>query len=285
MKTPLALSLVLACTAVGAQTPANNPMPDGSRDLYMGLGAVSENTYLGGNARRVRALPLLQLEWSNGVFVSGMSAGMHLSQQPALEYGPLLSVQARRTSDGTAGMADGVGQQSIPGAVRVTGAREPSGGGVGLAGMDDIPTRLQGGLFANYTITPALRVTNSLLYGAGKGRDGLLWSMAVQHTAAEPTAHQRMTYSAGLTVVNARYSASFFGVTDSEAMTSGHAAYAPGAGVQDLFLAARWNVALSPGLMLVSGARVTHLQGDSRRSPLVQRPTSFSISSGMAYRF
>ena len=285
MKTLLALSLAVACTAVHAQTPANNPMPDGSRDMYVGLGAVSENAYQGGAERRVRALPLLQLEWSNGVFVSGMSAGMHLSQQPALEFGPLLSVQSKRSSDGTAGAIGGVGQQSIPGILRPTGGRGPAPGGNGLAGMDDVPARLQAGVFANYYVTPTLRLTNSFLYGAGKERDGLAWNLALQHTAADITAHHRITYSAGVTMVNQHYNASYFGVSASESLTSGHPAYAPGSGVQDVYLGARWNWALSPNWMLASGARVTRLQGDARNSPLVQRSTNFSISSGLAYRF
>ncbi len=284
MKTLLALSLAVACTVVQAQTPATNPMPDGSRDLYVGLGAVSENAYQGGARRRVRALPLVQLEWSNGVFVSGMNAGMHLSHNPAFEWGPLLSLQTKRTSDGSAGGAGGIGQQTVPGMVRPTGGRTQAGG-AGLDGMDDIPARLQAGAFANYYITPTLRLTNSVLYGAGKGRDGLVYSLGVQHTAADITAHHRLTYTAGVTLVNDRYSASFFGVSALEAQTSGHPVYAPGAGVQDVYLGARWNWALSPSWMLASGARVTRLQGDARNSPLVQRATNFSISSGLAYRF
>ncbi len=148
-----------------------------------------------------------------------------------------------------------------------------------------IPARLQAGVFANYYVTPTLRITNSVLYGAGKNSDGLAWNLAVQHTAADIAAQHRFTYSAGVTLVNERHNASFFGVSASEATSSGHKAYAPGAGVQDVYLGARWNWALSPSWMLVSGARVTRLQGDARQSPLVQRPTNVSISSGLAYRF
>lgn len=285
MKTLLALSLAVACTAVQAQTPANNPMPDGSRDLYVGLGAVSEPQYQGSNERRVRALPLLQLAWSNGVFISGMSAGVHLSQDPALEYGPLLALQSRRGSDGTDGDIGALGQQTIPGVSSPATTRSGAAGGNALAGMDEVKARLQAGAFVNYYVTPTLRLTNSVLYGAGKWRQGLAWNLALQHTAAELTAHHRITYSAGVTLVNSSYNASFFGVTDSEAFASGHPAYAPRGGVQDVYLAARWNWALSPDWMLASGARLTRLQGDARHSPLVQRPTNFSLSTGLAYRF
>lgn len=283
MKTLLAMSLAVACTAVGAQTPANNPMPDGSRDLYVGLGAVAEPAYKGGDERRVRALPLVQLEWSNGVFISGMSAGMHLSQQPSLEYGPLLALQPKRTENGTGPSSGGV-TPAIPGMVHPSTTRSAAPAD-GLAGMDDIQARLQGGVFFNYYVTPKVRLTNSLLYGAGKWHDGLVWNLGLQHTAADITSHHRLTFGAGVTLVNNSYNTSFFGVSANESVNSGHPVYSAGSGVQDVYVGAGWNWALTPGWILASGARVTRLQGDARESPLVQRSTNVSIFSGLAYRF
>ncbi len=284
MKTLLVLSLAVACTAVSAQTPANNPMPDGSRDLYLGLGAVVEPYYQGGRARRTRALPLVQLEWSNGVFIAGMTAGMHLSQQPGLEYGPLLAYHAGRDSDGMGASAGGVTYQSIPGRINPSGGAG-EGGADGLAGMDRIRGALQAGGFINYSVTPALRLTNSVLYGAGREHDGMIWSVGVQHSAPDLSAHHRLTWSLGATWANTNYNASYAGVNPGEASNSGHRAYLAGSGVRDVYLGAGWNWALSPSWMLVSRARVTRLQGDARNSPLVQRPTNLSISSGLAYRF
>ena len=48
-------------------------MPDGSRDMYLGVGAIASPRYLGAAERQVRAMPLVQVELSNGVFVSGLS--------------------------------------------------------------------------------------------------------------------------------------------------------------------------------------------------------------------
>ena len=87
-----ALILAAACGAASAQTPANNPMPDGSRDMYVGLGVGSAPEWDGARHHKLRALPVLQVQWSNGVFVSGMSAGIHLSGSPQVEFGPLLTV-------------------------------------------------------------------------------------------------------------------------------------------------------------------------------------------------
>ena len=283
MKTLFALSLAGACTVVAAQTPANNPMPDGSRDLYLGLGVVSEPSWAGGREQRVRALPLVQLEWSSGVFISGFTAGMHLSTLPALEYGPLLAWHPKRDQDGAGGNLGGITYQSIPGRLGVRDGFD--GGPDGLAGMDPIKARLQAGVFANYYVTPKLRLTNSVLYGAGKWRDGLLWSVGVQHTAADLTAHHRLTWSAGATLANRSYNTSYSGVSASESDASGHRPYAAGSGVRDIYLGAGWNWALSPSWMLASRVRVTRLQGDARHGPLVQRPTNVSVSTGLAYRF
>ena len=282
MKTLIALLLAGACSALWAQTPANNPMPDGSRDLYVGLGVVSEPSYLGGAERRVRALPLLQLEWSNGVFVSALSAGMHLSGSPGVEYGPLLALHSRRSECG-AGPGAGAVTPAIPGILRPTTRAQE--GGNALAGMDEIGARLQAGMFFNYYLSPGLRLTNSVLVGAGKERDGVLWNLGLQQSAPDITAHQRLSFGAGLTLVNRNYNSSYSGVSAAEAKTSGHPEYGAGAGVRDVYLAAGWNWALSPSWMLASGARVTRLQGDARHSPLVQRPTNVVITTGLAYRF
>jgi outer membrane protein len=49
------LALAGACGVAHAQTPAANPMPDGSRDMYVGLGAQYAPRYEGAAARRTTA--------------------------------------------------------------------------------------------------------------------------------------------------------------------------------------------------------------------------------------
>jgi MipA family protein len=95
------LAVACACGAAHAQTPATNPMPDGSRDMYVGLGAQYAPRYEGAQERRTTAMPMLQVQWSNGVFISGMSMGMHLSESPSFEYGPLVALAPGRDSSGT----------------------------------------------------------------------------------------------------------------------------------------------------------------------------------------
>jgi outer membrane scaffolding protein for murein synthesis (MipA/OmpV family) len=273
----LVLALAAACGSAAAQTPAVNRMPDGSRDLYFGLGAVSAPRYEGARERRVTALPVLQLEWSNGIFIAGMSAGMHLSGEPSVEFGPLLSVQASRDESGSStGIGDVNSAVPNPG-LRSAGSR--------LAGMDPIATRLQVGAFFNRYLNPQLRWTNELLYGAGNERNGATWRVGLQHVATEVSAHHSLSFSAGLTLANSAYNQAFFGVTPVEAKRSGNPAYQPAGGLKDAHLGAHWNWALAPAWIVTSRLQATRLLGSAKDSPLVERPTNLTVSTALAYRF
>ncbi len=293
MKTLFALILAGSCSAAHAQTPAANPMPDGSRDMYVGLGVMSAAKSQGARQRGVSALPLIQMEWSNGIFVSGLSAGMHLSGRPALEYGPLLAMEAGRGQDGTAPGAGGIystspGNTLVPPGHSIVvgdGRAVPLPGDNRLVGMGKVPTRLSAGGFVNVYLTPGLRLTNSVLYGSGRDKDGMIWHVGLQHIATDIAPNHRLSLSAGVNLVNRSYNESYFGVSDAEYYNSGNAHHVPGGGVRDIYVGARWNWLLTPGWMVTSSARLAGLQGDSRTSPLVQRPTDISVSTGLVYRF
>ena len=288
MKTFLALSFASVCGAATGQTPAANPMPDGSRDLYVGVGAASTPDYPGARARRVAAVPLIQMAWSGGVFISGMSVGMHLSRQPSVEFGPLLALHPSRDQDGEGRSAGGITEPVAgfldPGSDAFT-TRFSAGSQDGLTGMDKISARVQGGGFFNGYLTPSVRITSNLLYGAGAERHGLVLNLGLQRVAAAIAANHKLAFGAGVSLANRSYHATYFGVQFHESVASGYAQYEPGGGVKDVYLGAGWNWALSPSWMVTSGARVTRLMGDARHSPLVQRPTNVTVTTGIAYRF
>lgn len=280
MKKLLVLALC-ACGAASAQTPASNPMPDGSHDMYVGLGALSAPRYDGAADRKLSALPVLQVQWSSGLFVSGMSAGLHLSNDPAVEFGPLLEVQPGRTGAGSRNGAGGVEDAHllyapIPSAVRAPGT---------IAGMDEIGTRLQAGFFLNRYVTPRWRLTGSVLYGSGNERHGALLELGAQRLAANLAPHHTLSVAAGISVANRDYNQAFFGVTASEALRSGFRMYSPAGGIKDVHLGARWNWSLSPELLLTSSLQAQRLAGSAIDSPLAARPNSLAVSTALAWRF
>jgi outer membrane protein len=286
MKRFPALVLVAVSGAAAAQTPAVNRMPDGSRDLYIGLGAQSAPLYDGARERRVSTLPVLQTEFSNGVFISGMSAGMHLSAEPSMEYGPLVAVQPRRTESGS---DDGIGgvdtlTTKMTFAPPMLAAR-PAPGGNRLAGMDPIGARLQAGGFFNYYLSEHLRLTSSLLYGSGNARKGATLTLGLQRVAAQLSPHHTVSLEAGVTLANRAHNEAFFGVTPEESARSGYLAYQPSAGLKDVHAGVRWNLALAPSWIVTSSLQASRLAGSTKDSPLVLRPTNLTVSTALAYRF
>ena len=300
MPTAAALCAAMSCAAIpgaaAAQTPAANPMPDGSHDMYAGLGALSTPRYEGAAEREQRALPVFQFQWSNGIFVSGLSAGIHMGRTPSLEFGPLVEVQPRRDGDGNSGVADGIEATgfSLRSEADDDATKLPAGiaavlpaslSGNRLAGMAEIHSRLQGGAFLNLYLSPQWRLTSRALYGAGNARHGARLDLGLQRLALQVGARHQVTLGAGLTLVSRSHNAAFFGVGAEDSLNSGNPMYAPGGGLKDVHLGARWNWTLAPGWIVTSHAQASRLQGDARRSPLVERPTSLTVSTAIAYRF
>jgi len=287
----LLLAMTACCGTALAQTGTHvttaYPMPDGSRDTYLGLGVQSAPRWEGAAERRVSALPVLQAQWSNGIFVSGLTAGMHLSDQPTFEYGPLLALQPGR---GDAGM--GRGPDGTGAGVGLTfngAAAEPAflraKSGARLAGLDDIRTRLLAGGFANVYLAPQWRLTGSLLFGAGNDRDGARLELGVQRLAAGLGEHHRVSLAAGVGIVNRQYNEAWSSVTGAEAARSRFAPYAPGGGLHDAHAGVRWNWDWSPSWMLTTNLEARRLLGSARNSPLVERPANLTVSTAVAYHF
>lgn len=297
------------CGAVSAwaQAPAPGLMPDGSYDMYAGLGVRSAPNYEGGGDRKVRAMPVLQVGWSNGVFISGMAAGWHLSSTPGVEYGPMLSLHGGRSKDGSSLLdtavsssgADHMGIITLP-----PGMASVAGSDYKLSyRLRNIGARAEGGFFFNYYLGDRLRLTNSVLYGAGEERNGLRWTVDVQRGAIELAPHHTLSLTAGVTVGNRAYNTGYFGLRTEDVLQvtpvlavigDGKPTAAPAApewayqvsgGIKDIHVGARWNWALSPSWLLTTNVQVTQLRRGAKNSPLTDRATGVSVSTALAYRF
>jgi len=282
MKQFFALAMAVASSAASAQAPTVNPMPDGSRDMYAGLGAVSRPRYEGADSSKVSVLPVLQVQWSNGVFISGMSAGMHLSDSPTLEFGPMLNVHPNRDESGVGHIVDSLQTSNVPSVIPASQRflRDNR-----LIGMRDVHTRVEGGAFFNYYLAPEWRLTSSLLFGSGNDRDGARMELGVQRLAFQVAPHHTVSLNANVTVVDADYNRAYFGVSPLESSRSANPVYRPGGGLKDGRVGARWNWAMSPTWMLTTNVQATRLVGAARHSPLVERPSNVTVSAAFAYRF
>lgn len=295
MRQYLFLAIAGACSTVAAQTPATNPMPDGSRDMYIGVGAQVVPRYDGAGDHRTVPLPVVQIQWSNGIFVSGPSLGWHLSQSPSMEFGPMLTLAPRRDEDGLSygagGVNDGSGSRiglanTRPGGFTPLARGFEADDGNRLRNMDVIKRRVLGGAFFNYYLSPKLRLTNTLSYGSGRDHNGARLHTALQYMMPELAPHHTVVLSAGISLANRAENETWYGVTAEEAERgAAKEAYRPGAGLQDVRFGVRWNWALAPNWILTSGATVNRLAGDAKDSPLVVRATNTSVSTALAYRF
>jgi outer membrane scaffolding protein for murein synthesis (MipA/OmpV family) len=242
---------------------------------------VSGARYQGSGETERKALPVLQVQLSNGLFVSGMRAGVHLARSPQFEFGPLLEWQPRRDAAGEGAELGGIGDARFSLVAMPLAALSDNR----LAGMPVIHGRMQGGGFLNYYLSPAWRFTSSLLYGAGNARDGMKLELGVQRLALELGAHHRIALDAGVSFANRRYNLAFFGVSEDDSYASGLPMFDAAGGLKDARLGARWNWAWSPSWMLTTSVQATRLLGSPRLSPLVERPTNLTVSTAIAYRF
>jgi outer membrane scaffolding protein for murein synthesis (MipA/OmpV family) len=286
---PLLTALTLFSLVGGAAAQAHvfEPMPEGSQDVFLGLGLGHRPRYEGADARRLRAELLVQASWSNGLFVSGLQAGWHLSDAlapawPRVEWGPLLNLQPPRGDNGRSWFADSLGPLSgaavDPGLA--TGQR-----GNHLIGMDRISACVEAGGFVNLRATAQWRLSQSLLGGSGACSGGLRWGADVQLLWPALAAHHSLSATAGLGWANARFTQTYFGVTELEAARSRNPRYRPGGGVTEVRAQLRWNWLLQPDWVLSTALDYKRLQGPAARSPLVERAGAASLSTALVYRF
>ncbi|WP_431477644.1 hypothetical protein [Massilia eburnea] len=93
MRATVLLLLAVACQAK-AQSPVTL-MPEGSREGSVGLVYGEAWARRGSNARENFIYPWFSMQWSNGAFVEGLSAGWKLSDEPHFQYGPMVGFSNR----------------------------------------------------------------------------------------------------------------------------------------------------------------------------------------------
>lgn len=249
------LPLAGACLPALAQDGATMMMmPDGSKDMYAGLALTTGTAAAAGEQRPTLLRPIFQAQWSNGIFVSADGvAGMQLSQQPGIEYGPLL-----------------LGSNN----------RDPHDGRR-LAGSHAIRGTLDAGGFYHYYLNPALRLQSRLVYDtSARG-----WSAGLGLLQALPelAPHHALSLSLGWTIDSGAVMRERYEVVANGA--GAPRSYRPSAGLASTGVGINWNWQLGSSWLLHSSLSGTRLGPAPAGSPIVERRQFLTWSSGLAYRF
>jgi outer membrane scaffolding protein for murein synthesis (MipA/OmpV family) len=99
-----------ACAPCMAQSPITL-MPEGSRESWVGAIFVNQPEREGSRERESALVPYFRVQWSNGLFVENLSAGLQMSRIPHLRYGPLVALGG----DGPRGTGDRRGLKLLAG--------------------------------------------------------------------------------------------------------------------------------------------------------------------------
>jgi len=241
----------LVCCAAHAQE-SRALMPPGSHDLALGAMFVNAPEGEGSSKRESALLPALSGSWSNGIFASLGRVGMSLSDDPVVNYGPLL--------------AYGIRQQR---------ADDDS---------DSASLEFRGGGFASYAFASNLNFSLDALYGGGANHHGL--ELDLNAAYAEPiAAHHTLVVTPQLVWANAAYMQSTFGLTPGQALTDHLSTYRAGAGAKDVGVDVRWDWELGTRVTLLTGMLASRLVGSAADSPLVERRNQVYGYSSLTWRF
>ena len=152
-----------------------------------------------------------------------------------------------------------------------------------LKGLGDVKAAARTGVFANYE-HDWLSVYSSVLWDVNGTRQGILATLGA---AAEyhPTQAWRLTAGPKLVFGNGEYERTVYGVDALQSLNSGRAQYVPKSGLTEVGVdvgamyqvTAHWSVGAAIGL--------TRLEGDSGKSPIVERKNQHDAVAFLAYRF
>lgn len=247
-----ALSFQAAAQAV--ETGSDTSFVDFGKTSWrgaVGAGAAVVPRYEGSSSNRVRFVPLLSLE-TGRVFIGTMrGAGLNLSDDPDLKFGPHITYsRGRRQSD------------------------DPR-----LAGMGDVSSSAEAGLFFDAHHAPWYMTSD-----ARTGRNGTRLELGGGYEARLAPG-DRIRLGARIDWANAKYMQTYFGVNPAQSAASGLPVYSAGSGIKDYGIHASWNHAFSRNWFSNMEIQVRQLAGSAKSSPLSVGRTESSASFLVGYRF
>jgi outer membrane scaffolding protein for murein synthesis (MipA/OmpV family) len=231
------------------------PLADGQG--LAGAVVIAGHEYLGSDERKTLVLPVLSCQWANGWFAgTGNGIGYKFHSPANMQYGLRVTVDLGRDENDAKA----------------------------LAGMGDIDVRPEFGGIFNYFISDEWFLTTSFRYGAGNDRNGSQTDIGIGwSTSLAP--QWRGAPGAAASYVDSMYMQAFYGVTAQQSARSGYALYTPGAGWRDVRGNASLTYFFTPEWSMTGALTVRALQGDVKRSPIVNEDTPVAGLLALNYSF
>lgn len=255
MKAPLKLLPLLLLCAAPAMAQTHMMMPEGSKDIYLSLGAVYGPRNEGGKDYDLSGGPLISVQWANGIFIDMNTVGMYLQRSLSVSYGPMLTPSFTRVLVPTAG-----GSVSKK---RFT----PEVGG-----------------FFNYHIAHGLNLNTNLMYGGSYDRRGLRLNVGI-HAGMPVTAHHSIGASATVSLANRSALESNYAVTPEQAALSGLPEFEVGGGIRKTYLGANWRWEISNKYALSTFLRREQLHGSAAASPRMEKDSAVRMGTLLTYHW
>lgn len=236
-----ALCLLPLSAARAQSAPAGN-------SLTLAGGAAVGRDYTGGGDERVRPAIALDYRMANGFFASTL---------------------------GGLGYAGQIGMLNLSAALAYDGGRSDSRqtfrqGSDALRGMGDIDggAAARFGLRAQVFRQTTLSVDADLALSRRERGDTLRFGIKQELLARGA---DRVDLSLSTTYGDSKHARTWFGVSAAQSASSGYAAYAPGAGIEQSNAELGWGHRIDAHWSLRAAAGIEHLSGDAADSPITQK--------------
>lgn len=255
MKVPLKLlSLLLICsTPALAQT--HMMMPEGSKDIYISLGAYYGPRTEGSADYMLSGGPFISVQWANGIFIDMNVIGMHLSRKLNVSYGPLLTPSFSRVTIPTA---------------------------EGTVSRKRFTPELGG--FFNYHIAHGLSLNSNLMYGGSYDRRGLRMNVGL-NGYLPVAAHHTLGLSAYVSLANRSALESNYAVSRHLAAISGLPEHEVSGGIRKTTLGASWRWEVNNKYALTTQLRREQLHGSAAASPRMEKDSAVSLVTFVTYHW
>lgn len=260
--------LVLAPALAAAQGGGNAK----TWSSTIGVGTVAMPTYSGSNRYRVRAVPLLQLEFKDRAYLgastggTGGGVGFYMIRRSSLSWSAELSTAGKRREsfgDGLAGMGTRDGGNFVGNNVSYRVGSLTAGAGVAI------------GLGKNEGATGSVNAES-------RHRIGNRWIAGVS-TGATFANSDNMTFDFGVNAVQANRRQALIAAGDSRLSVSDGGMYAPKGGLKQAQVGTSLGFLISARTTAMAFASGTRLGREAADSPLTRKRNGIVAGLGIAY--